>query len=662
VCPSTNQPSAETTCISYGDLFVMTYRTKLWAPVLLVVALVVWPVASQSTTPASTSVSPDKLIQFLNQSITLYHQTTIQLQTATEPQEQLLLYDNKQLANQSVQLAFDFARAQVEAMSSETASSQKSNAASTGSTQYDSMRNMLATLDKQLQDTEAESASDTAQLAHATGAKHTELESQISELQGEIALAHARRDAVRSLLEFASGSANKTVSASDLRAEIDALAASIPSVSSGSITSGQSRSNPEPVALTAGQPTPSGIWDLTANLFTLSSKIRTVNAMLAETSSLLQTAQDLRAPFVAQLRSLSSQGDQLANLADTSNPAQLAQEKQQLDSLAAQFRAISADVIPLSKQNVLLGLYQKNLSSWRDDIYTQYKADLRNLGLRLGGLVLLFAVIFGLSELWRRGVYRYVREARRRYQFLLLRKFAFWFVIGLIIIIILAPKLGSFVTFAGLLTAGIAVALQNVIVAVVGYFFLIGKFGIRVGDRVEASGITGEVIDIGLVRFHLMELGAGNTPTGRVVAFSNSIVFQANAGLFKQIPGASFAWHQVTLTVPREADFGLIKKSLVGAVENVLRDYEKDIQHAYGEMEKTGILMSKRDLRPMLELHLTTSGIEATIRYPVDFQHASDIDARVSRELLDTLARDSKLQAPTGPSIQVKAEVPAPTK
>lgn len=627
---------------------------KLWAVVLVFGALIAWPVASQNA--SNGTVSPDKLIQFLNQSITLYHQTTIQQQIATEPQEQLLLYDNKQLANQSVQLAFDFARAQLDALSSERPANQ-TPAAAAGATQYDSMRRMLDTLDKQVQDTQAESESDSQQLAHATGAKRTQLQSEISELQGEIALAQARRDAIRSLLEFARGSANKTLTTSDLRAEIDALAASVPAASS-SAASGQSHNNPEPVTLTAGQSTPSGIWDMTADLFKLSSKIRTVNSMLDETRSLLQTAQDLRAPFVAQLRGLSSEGDQLANQADTSNPAQLAQEKQRLDSLAAQFRAISAAVIPLSKQNVLLGLYQKNLSSWRDDVYNQYKSDLRSLGIRLGGLALLLAILIGLSELWRRGVYRYVREARRRYQFLLLRKLAFWFVIGIIVIIILAPKLGAFVTFAGLLTAGIAVALQNVIVAVVGYFFLIGKFGIRVGDRVEASGITGEVIDIGLVRFHMMELGGGATPTGRVVAFSNSIVFQANVGLFKQIPGASFAWHQVTLTVPREADFALIKKSLVGAVEEVLGDYQKDIEHAYGEMEKTGILMSERGLRPRLELHLTTAGIEATIRYPVDFQHASDIDARVSRELLNTLERDSKLQTPAGPSIHLKTDVP----
>jgi len=205
------------------------------------------------------------------------------------------------------------------------------------------------------------------------------------------------------------------------------------------------------------------------------------------------------------------------------------------------------------------------------------------------------------------------------------------------------------------------VALQNVILAAVGYFFLIGKFGIRAGDRIEVNGVTGEVIDIGLVRFHLMELGAGSTPTGRVVAFSNSVVFQPASGLFKQIPGASFAWHQLTVTVPRDADLGAINKSLLGAVANVLRDYHDSIEDSYRQIEKTGILISDRGLRPRLELHLTSGGIDATIRYPVALQNAADIDARVSRELLTALEHDAKLQTPEGPAIDLKTDLPAPT-
>ena len=644
----------------FKDAYVQLSVIKNWWPRglwlgLLFECLCVSPVVAA---PASNVTVPaESLIQYLNQSIDLYHQTTIQQQIATEPQEQLLLYDNRQLATQSVQLAFQFAREQLDAMSAEPTLGSAANQAGT-SQQYTSLHNMLLSIEKNLQDTQAESDADAAKLATARGSARVKLQSTISELQGEIALAEARRNAIQSLLVFVGSSANNAVSASGLRAQIEALASSVPAAAGGTTASGQSHPS-EPFSLSDGKSDPSNIWDLFADFFGLSSKLHSVNSMLANTDALMRTASGLRAPFIAHLRDLSKQGDILAAQADAAGPSQLAQERQQLDAIAAQFRQLATTVIPLSKQSVLLNLYQRNLVSWRDVVYARYKSDARSLGIRLGALAVLFAAVWGISELWRRGVYRYVHEPRRRHQFLLVRKLVFWFVICLIVILTFASKLGSFVTFAGLLTAGLAVALQNVLVSVVGYFFLIGKFGIRVGDRIEVSGITGEVIEIGLVRFHLMELGSGATPTGRVVAFSNSIVFQPTAGLFKQIPGATFAWHEVTLALPREADFGGIKKSLLGAVEGVLRDYHEQIESVYHQMEKTGILIPERGLRPKLELHLTSAGIEATIRYPVDLQHANDIDARVSRELLTALERDTKLQTPEGPSIHLKTDVPA---
>ena len=92
--------------------------------------------------------------------------------------------------------------------------------------------------------------------------------------------------------------------------------------------------------------------------------------------------------------------------------------------------------------------------------------------------------------------------------------------------------------------AGIAVALQNVILSIAGYFFLIGRFGIKAGDRVQIGGVTGDVIDIGLVKLSLMELGGTGTyrePTGRVAVFSNAIVFQPSGNFFKQAPGTNAA-------------------------------------------------------------------------------------------------------------------------
>ena len=93
----------------------------------------------------------------------------------------------------------------------------------------------------------------------------------------------------------------------------------------------------------------------------------------------------------------------------------------------------------------------------------------------------------------------------------------------------------------GLAAAGIALALQNVILSVAGYFYLSGRFGIRGGDRVQISGINGDVLEVGLFKLTMMELTEDNArqPTGRVVVFPNSVVFQANGNFFKQAPGAS---------------------------------------------------------------------------------------------------------------------------
>ena len=214
----------------------------------------------------------------------------------------------------------------------------------------------------------------------------------------------------------------------------------------------------------------------------------------------------------------------------------------------------------------------------------------RSFLVRLGVLAMIIAVVFVAGEVWRRAIFRYVHETRRRYQFLLLRKIMIWIAVGVIIAFTFATELGSVATFAGLLTAGVAVALQNVILSVAGYFFLIGKYGIRVGDRVQICRCAGEVVDIGLVRLHLLELGGGGTdaqPSGRVVAFSNSVVFQPTSGVFKQIPGTSFVWHEISLTFSPESNYRMIQERIATAVDTALKDHREEMERQMRHMEQT---------------------------------------------------------------------------
>ena len=387
---------------------------------------------------------------------------------------------------------------------------------------------------------------------------------------------------------------------------------------------------------------PSGIVALIEELFGLRHKMNTLDDGISSTDALSQSAIKLRKPLILALTTEVQQGDQAIRQSSTTP----ADEKQRLDALTAQYKQISVLVIPLSKQAVLLDAYKSNLGNWRSTISDRYYLALKSLTVRLAILVFVVALVIALAEIGRKAVFRYVHDVRRRYQLLLLRRIAIWIVIAVTIAFALASQIGSIATFAGLITAGVAVSLQSVIMAIAGYFFLIGRYGVHVGDRVQIGGVTGDVIDVGLVRFHLMEISSVDTgcqPTGRVVVFSNAIVFQPGASLYKQIPGTNFTWHQVSLTLAPDADYRLAEKRMMEAVESVYANYHDHIERQHQRMQKT-LNFDVALPKPQSRLRFTGGGLEILIRFPTDLENASQIDDQVTRQLLTAIEQSPKLK------------------
>jgi small-conductance mechanosensitive channel len=314
-------------------------------------------------------------------------------------------------------------------------------------------------------------------------------------------------------------------------------------------------------------------------------------------------------------------------------------------------------LIPLSKEAILLQQYRSNLFNWRASVRRQYHEAAIALAERVGVLLALLAIVVAAGEIWRRLLNRYVHEQHRRYQMLLLRRITLWTVAAIIVGLTFVTELSSLATFAGLITAGVAVAMQSVLVSIVGYFFLIGKYGVRVGDKVQIGNVTGEVIDIGLVRMHLLELGSRGPleRTGRTVAFANSIAFQSSGGLFKQIPGVNLAWHEITLALPAGSDYALLKKELLEAVGRVLGQYREDFIEQSKRIDqwkdlKTRASIAAGEMLPQIFLRFAASGVEALVRYPVPVEQAVEVDDRVSESLLNVLGaheRANRLPLPT---------------
>jgi small-conductance mechanosensitive channel len=128
-------------------------------------------------------------------------------------------------------------------------------------------------------------------------------------------------------------------------------------------------------------------------------------------------------------------------------------------------------------------------------------------------------------------------------------------LLGLIIIILVlfafAFDLSSMATFLGLLSAGLAIGFHDVFLSIGGYLLIVQRFHVRIGDRVQIAGVTGEVVNLGLFQLELSEIDSGTgKQTGRVVFFTNSYVFVSPATpLFRQlnVPAAERTWSSADL-------------------------------------------------------------------------------------------------------------------
>jgi len=648
----------------------MRARVKQTTDFLLLVASFFFAASllalAQANAPASdVPANGEEIIPFLNQTIVWYRQITLQQQLATEPSDVLFLNDNRQIADQIVRLSFDFARARAQSLSTQPAESASGHEHGQAS-QYQRLADAATKADQQVKSTQQEIDTQRQQLATATGKKRRMLEALVEETQSELDLFQARRDVLRSMLQFATG-ASGAAGGGSLAARIDELARTVPVASTSAKQNGENNAaatnsgNNLAAAARERKQEPNGMLALIGDIFAIRRKLRSLEDNLNQTDELSQSSKDLRTPLLAQVRDLTQRGNSLAAQPDSQDPATLLQQRKDLESLTQEYKQLAASVLPLGKQNILLDLYKRSVTNWRNAVESEYEAEVKSLILRLAALGVILGVVLGVFELWRRAIFRYIAEPRRRYQFLLLRRIVLWIVIAIVVALAFASELSAITTFAGLLTAGIAVALQNVILSVAGYFFLVGKYGVRVGDRVQVAGVTGDVVDIGLVRLHLMEVTGGPSPrpTGRVVVFSNAVVFQANAGLFKQIPGTSFLWHEITLTLGPETDYRAAEKRLLEAVNQVFDDYREKMELQRRSMERAINTAGIREFAPESHLHITAAGLEVVIRYPVELSTAAEIDDRVTRALIENIGREPRLRL-LGSTI--KTEEPAEVK
>jgi small-conductance mechanosensitive channel len=473
-----------------------------------------------------------------------------------------------------------------------------------------------------------------AQLPASSGANRAALVATRDKLTAEINLATAERDTLTGYTHFIS-TAEGGQSAS-LADKVNGIEQSFPELNE-KLTSG-------------GEPTfdedSAGVFSQITQLFSLGTRLTQITALINQSQQLSDMADQLRQPLRASILDAVHRGDVISTTRPTATPEQIEAESKQLNDLATKFQTLAAASVPLAEAKAMLDTTHQDLIDWHTAVSAAYTQIGEALLWKLGGMVGTIILVFILSEFWRRATFRYVNDIRRRRQLMLVRRIVVGIFVLIIIIATVATEISQLATFAGLITAGIAVALQTVILSGVAYFFFIGRFGVRVGDRVTISGVTGDVVEIGLFRLYLMELKGEDGDlhsTGRIVVFSNSVLFQSSA-FFKQLPGADYVWHEQVFSIGANVDYKLAEQRLLAAVNEVYATYKDSIERQHAAATSTSLHVTMETPHPEGRVRFVGDHLEFVLRYPVEIHRASEIDDQVTRKLLLVMAGEPGLK------------------
>ncbi|MGH8295125.1 MAG: mechanosensitive ion channel family protein [Steroidobacteraceae bacterium] len=664
-------------------------RARLPAGVALALALP-WTLAATAQQPPSQPaaakpgpllpLTSDEVLAHVRRTVTWYGDLTAVEQVSLPGTEPLARSQLQQQALGAVRLAFQFGKAAEDIIGRE-AEAQKAPAPKGGATAP--AQSAAPTAAEKLQRTAADLSAREAALksevnaidarlrrTRGTHARAT-LAAQRAGIAAALQLVQQIESNIEQLRRFQeSAIAGEGKPPKGLRAQLAALETSVPELATGAAPATGATAAAAAAAHTAAsastshaaprtsktavvnfQPQSAGIVTLIGRWLTLHDYQVQVHGAIEGTTALEKQLTDTRSQVLETVRRLVGGG--MASIR-AGNTTQLAAQRPAIEAATGQLRELSGVIIPLAEQALALSGVQSTLGDWSHALAARESSVASYLGIRVGILLAWVAAVLLIGEIWRRATFRYLADARRRRPFLMLRRVLIGFALILVIVFNLVSQIGSIATYAGFVTAGVAVALQNVILAVVAYFFLIGRYGVRVGDRVTISGVTGRVVNVSLLRIYLLELtGPDLHSTGRMVVLSNAVLFQPTA-LFKQIPGAEYLWHGVTLTIVATADVEEASNRLQSAANKVYDTYRAGIERQHALAQRF-IEFETAAPAPEVRVRLTDNGLECAVRYPV----MPEKSARVDQEMLDALRkaveRDDQLKLVASGGVALKS-------
>ena len=222
------------------------------------------------------------------------------------------------------------------------------------------------------------------------------------------------------------------------------------------------------------------------------------------------------------------------------------------------------------------------------------------------------------------------------------------FTIGFLILILIGAvwidAISQFGAFLGLLTAGLAIALKDPLTNIAGWIFILTRKPFTLGDRIQIGEHKGDVIDIRLFQFTILEIGNwvnAEQSTGRIIHLPNGTIFTTSQANYTT--GFKYIWNEISVLVTFESQWELAKEILSKIVREHAESLSEDAQKKILEASKKYMIFY-RHLTPTVYTSVEESGILLTMRFMCDARKRRSTEHEIWEDILKEFARHKQIE------------------
>jgi len=258
-------------------------------------------------------------------------------------------------------------------------------------------------------------------------------------------------------------------------------------------------------------------------------------------------------------------------------------------------------------------------------------------------ITVLVVVIFviSISKLIQKKITKHVKESSAKYRIRKSINFIGFILIIISVSIIYSDKLGGLTVAFGVVGAGIAFALQEIIVSIAGWIAITFGRYFKIGDRILLGGVKGDVIDISVLRTTIMECGSwvdGDLYNGRVVRLSNSFLFKDP--VYNYSGDFPFLWDEIVIPIKHGSDVKLVKDTFQKVAIEIIGDYSKNALLSWDLMVNK-YMIENAQVNPMITITFNENWINFTIRYVVEYKQRRSTKDKFFTNILNEVKNSS---------------------